>query len=39
MKLSEIQGKNNPEYNDVEIRLLIKDSKKLAWMIVPPFGT
>ncbi len=28
MKLSEIQGKNSPEYNDVEIRLLIKNSEK-----------
>ena len=28
MKLSGIQGKNNAKYNDVEIRLLIKNSGK-----------
>ena len=28
MKLSEVQGKYNPEYDDVEIRLLIKESRK-----------
>lgn len=30
MKLSEIQGKENTEYGDVEIRLLIKKSQKKA---------
>lgn len=30
MKLSAIQGKYNPEYNDVEVRLLIKESRKTS---------